>query len=123
MPIIYRHDKGGPLTIEEIDGNFAYLDRRLLALETDGIQSEGIAHIRQDGDIIEIVGTRGTSFGRFMLPRVIPNPRGAWEDDTPYAILDWVQNDRGLYACIVPHRAHVFADDLRSGFWKILMEV
>jgi hypothetical protein len=123
MPIIYRHDKGGPLTIEEIDGNFAYLERRLRTLETDGIRAESIAHIRQVGDVIEIIGTKGTPFGRFALPKVIPTPRGAWETATAYAVLDWVQKDRSLYTCVVPHRSNVFGDDLRAGSWKTLMEI
>jgi len=122
MPIIYRRDKGGPLTIEEVDGNFADLDRRLRLLETDGTQAEGIARIHQEGEILEITGTRGTAFGRFRLPKVIPNPKGAWKTDTPYTILDWVQVGRSLYACVLPHRSGVFADDLRAGSWKILVE-
>jgi len=122
MPIIYRRDKGGPLTIEEVDGNFANLDRRLQHLETAGIQAEGIGRIRQEGEIIEITGTRGTIFGRFILPKVIPNPKGAWQTDTHYALLDWVQREGGLYACVLPHHSRLFADDLRSGYWKILVE-
>jgi hypothetical protein len=122
MPIIYRRDKGGPLTIEEVDGNFADLDRRLRLLETEGIQAEGIGRIRQEGEIIIITGTRGTAFGRLTLPKVIPNPKGAWKTDTAYAVLDWVQRERNLYACVLPHRSALFDEDLRAGYWKILME-
>lgn len=122
MPIIYRRDKDGSLTIEEVDGNFADLDKRLKILETEGIQAEGIGRILQDGDIIEIIGTRGTSFGRFILPKVIPNPKGAWKTDTVYTLLDWVQRERNLYACMAPHRSNLFAEDLQAGYWKILVE-
>jgi hypothetical protein len=122
MPIIYRRDKGGPLTIEEVDGNFADLDRRLRLLETDGIQAEGVARIRQEGETLEITGTRGTAFGRFTLPKVIPTPKGAWKTDAAYTVLDWVQMGRNLYACVLPHRSGIFTDDLRAGSWKILVE-
>jgi hypothetical protein len=36
MGIIYRCEKGAPLTKEEVDGNFRELDQRVQALEPQG---------------------------------------------------------------------------------------
>lgn len=41
MAITYRTEKGSPLTVEEIDGNFRELETRLNTLEEHGEGGEG----------------------------------------------------------------------------------
>lgn len=122
MTLIYRRDKAGPLTIEEVDGNFEDLDRRLQRLETTGIQAEGIARITQNGESLEITGTRGTTFGHFVLPKLIPQPRGPWKASTSYLLMDWVQMGKALYSCVRAHQSISFDEDQRAGYWQVLME-
>ncbi|MCE3230906.1 MAG: hypothetical protein K0R52_834 [Alphaproteobacteria bacterium] len=59
MGIVYRHQKQEPLTIEEMDGNFANLDERVKNLETKPPLAEGIANVAQEGDQLMILGSRG----------------------------------------------------------------
>lgn len=122
MTLIYRRDKAGPLTIEEVDGNFEDLDKRIHILETEGIRAEGIAQILQIGDSLEIKGTRGTVFGRFALPRFIPQARGHWKTGVEYRITDWVQMGKKLYCCREPHLSTAFEDDLKTSYWQLVME-
>jgi hypothetical protein len=121
MPIIYRQTKGAPLLVEEIDGNFAELEQRLKTLETTPILAEGIGKITQAGDHITITGSFGTVFGTFTLPKSLPNPRGEWLTRTAYAMGDWVAVKNQIYACVRAHTSGVFATDLESGIWKVLL--
>lgn len=121
MPIVFRHQKGGPLTIEEVDGNFADLDRRLKVLETEGIQAEGIAVINQIEDKLEIIGTQGSNFGRFEMPKATPQPKGLWQAGVQYLPLDWINIGPKLYACVHAHQSNIFVNDLEAGYWRVLV--
>lgn len=120
MGIIYRHQKQEPLTIEEMDGNFAELDKRLKSLETSPVLAEGIGALKQEGDQVIVQGTLGTIFGRFVLPKIFPNPRGKWEPQIPYSVLDWVQVERGIYSCTVPHTSQNFHAETKN--WVLVFE-
>ncbi len=119
MPIIYRHEKGIPLTAEEVDGNFSELDQRVQQLETKPIMAEGIRSIIQEGDQIVITGTFGTTWGPFILPKCLPRPRGDWQENTPYAIGDWVILDKDSFACM---KAHMSGHAFESEFWKVVVK-
>lgn len=123
MPIIYRRAKSSPLTIEEVDGNFSCLDERLKRLETEGLVGEGIARIDQEGDVLHILGSKGSDLGRFNLPKVFPSPRGNWITETAYLPMDWVQQGRRIYVCVKAHTSSVFATDLEATKWKLVFEV
>jgi len=120
MTIIYRADKGSPLTNDELDGNFQDLSKRLLALETSPIQAEGVGEIRMQEDQMTITGTQGTVFGHFPLPKVIFQPRGSWHTATPYAVYDLVRIKAKLYICQSPHTSTAFQDDKRH--WQLLVD-
>jgi hypothetical protein len=120
MGIIYRHQKKEPLTIEEMDGNFAHLEARVKNLEAKPPLAEGIAAISQEGDQLTILGTFGTVLGKVTLPKAIPNLRGKWQPKTAYRVLDWVQVKQGLYSCMTPHTSTEFEADERN--WVLVFE-
>jgi hypothetical protein len=87
MGTIYRHQKKEPLTVEEMDGNFANLDERVKALETKTPLGEGIAKITQEGDQLTVHGTLGNILGQVRLPKAFPNAKGKWQPQTVYRVL------------------------------------
>jgi hypothetical protein len=121
MGIIYRNKKQEPLTIEEMDGNFANLDERIIALETTPPLAEGIAKITQEGDQLTFLGTFGNPLGKAILPKVFPTPKGKWQADTVYQILDWVQVKQSLYSCVQAHRSGKFGEDKEN--WLLMFEL
>lgn len=121
MGIVYRHQKKEPLTIEEMDENFACLERRIKHLESNPFLPESIATITQEGDRLTFHGTMGTTLGQSILPKAFPNYRSKWEPDIAYRILDWVQFKGGLYSCIQPHTSKDF--ELDQPNWALVFEV
>jgi hypothetical protein len=119
--IVYRHQKGEPLTIEEMDGNFADLDSRLTVLERKPPMGEGIARVSQEGDQLTIHGTFGNELGKAVLPKVFPNPKGKWQPNMTYRVLDWVQVRQGLYSCVKAHTSADFYDD--QAYWVLVFEM
>lgn len=120
MTIIYRADKGAPLTSNELDGNFQDLAERVLALETPPIHAEGIAMIEVQGDQMTITGSKGTVFGHFSLPKVMFQPRGSWRPEMSYAVYDMVRVKAKLYICRNPHTSTEFQNDKR--YWQLLVD-
>ena len=120
MGIMYRHQKGEALTIEEMDGNFANLEGRIKTLETNPASAEGIAGVGQEGDQLMIYGSFGTVLGRVTLPKAFPNPRGKWEPETDYYVLDWVQEKGSVYSCLSPHTSREFEGDKEH--WALVFE-
>ncbi|MCX7338357.1 MAG: hypothetical protein NTX76_03630 [Alphaproteobacteria bacterium] len=120
MPIIYRAIKGAPLTIEEMDENFAQLERRIAILETTPPNAEGIKEVRQAGEQITVMGTSGGVLGVVSLPKFLPVPRGEWQGNTRYFYGDWVTTGRALYFCTAHHMSAVFVE--QKEFWQILLQ-
>jgi hypothetical protein len=121
MSIIYRHQKKEPLTIEEMDGNFATLEKQIKNLESTLPLAESIATIIQEGDRLTFQGSLGTILGQATLPKAFPNYRQKWQPHTAYHVLDWVQLKQSLYACIQPHTSKDFQED--QDFWALVFEV
>lgn len=119
MPIIYRREKGIPLTTLEMDENFSDLDQRIKELETKPILAEGIRSIIQEGDQIVITGTFGTTWGPFVLPKCLPRPRGDWQENTPYAVGDWVIVKRNSFACV---KAHMSSEVFDLECWQLIVK-
>jgi len=71
MTIIYRAEKGSPLSIDEIDGNFRALDKRLKSLEDHPERGEGLGKIDLRDNQITFRGTFGTDFGTFPFPSLL----------------------------------------------------
>ena len=121
MGIVYRHEKKEPLTITEMDGNFAFLDQRLRELETNPALGEGIAKIAQEGDQLTFHGTFGSFLGKVVIPKVFPSYQGKWQEHTSYRVQDWVQMNRRLYSCMEAHISKEFESD--KGFWVLVFEL
>lgn len=109
--LTYRTEKGAPLTIEEMDGNFCDIESRLKLLETHLVSGEGIGKIHTQGDQLHIVGTFGTDFGAFPLPKISLKPRGSWIAQTPYQAFDLVTHERGVYCCSQNHLSTLWEQD------------
>jgi hypothetical protein len=123
MGIIYRHQKKEPLTIEEMDGNFAALEKRIKNLESNPPLSESVAQIIQEGDRLTFQGTFGTVLGQAVLPKAFPNYRQKWQSDTPYYILDWVQFKRAFIAVfsLIPQKTS--RKTKLVGFWYLRFKI
>lgn len=121
MGIVYRHQKNEPLTIEEMDGNFLELEKRIINLESTPPLAEGIAEIMQEGDHLTIKGTFGSVLGKVILPKAFPMPRGHWQPQTTYRVLDWVQLKRNLYSCLFSHTSSEFEKDEKN--WALILEL
>lgn len=121
MGIVYRHQKKEPLTIEEMDGNFANLERRIKNLESKPVLPESIASITQEGDRLTVHGTFGTILGQVTLPKAFPRYRKLWQPNVAYHVLDWVQFKQGLYSCVQPHTSTNFETD--HACWALVFEL
>lgn len=117
--ITYRTDKGAPLTIEEMDGNFRDIESRLKVLETHLEAGEGIGKILVQGETMNILGTFGTDFGTFPLPKASLKLRGPWMSQTPYQTLDLVTQGHGVYCCSQDHLSTLWEQD--SHAWQEIL--
>ena len=121
MSITYRSAKGAPLTAEEIDGNFRELETRLKTLETHPEAGEGIGTIQVQGDQMTLIGTFGTDFGTFTLPKPTLILRGIWLPQTLYKKLDLVTYETSLYSCLKDHTSTLWEQDNR--FWQEILSL
>jgi len=102
MTIVYRADKGSPLTSNEVDGNFHDLDDRVGAVEGDG--AFGLDSITYTGATITFNWSDGTSDGPYALPLAMPSPAGEWMPATSYHALDLVSvATLGLFMVLQDH--------------------
>lgn len=118
--LTYRSEKGSPLTVEEMDGNFRDLDERLKILETHLDTGEGIGKILSQGETAIIIGTHGTELGTFPLPKMTLSPRGTWHPETSYLPLDLVTYQQALYYCLADHISRHWEEDL--SFWQQIVD-
>lgn len=116
MTITYRSEKGSPLTVQEIDGNFKELEQRINTLENHPEVGEGLGKIHVEGDQISFLGTFGTDFGTHSLPKTNLNPCGTWATQMAYKKLDLVTAENALYCCIIGHISTTWPQD--SPCWK-----
>jgi hypothetical protein len=119
MGIVFRQEKGSPLSIEEMDGNFKDLHERVIFLENHPLQAEGIGKIEQEQDLLKITGTFGSNLGTFILPKVLPRLCGMWKEQTMYRQTDWVQKEKNLYVCTHSHQSENFSEDLKKDYWVL----
>ncbi|MFN7709860.1 MAG: hypothetical protein ACK5O7_02705 [Holosporales bacterium] len=121
MPLIYRRDKGIPLTMEELDGNFQFLHDRLALVEQLGQDSGGAPGftIEQQGDVLIFRGADRQTLGQFRIPIPHLSPRGTWQPQTTYAVLDLVHAEGGSYVCKTAHTSTSFAGD--RAHWQPLL--
>ena len=121
MTIIYRAEKGSPLTAQEIDDNFKELETRIATREEQEEVAEGLGKIHVEGDQIHFQGTFGKDFGTFTWPQTTLNPRGAWIRQTPYKKLDLVTFENSLYCCREDHVGTTWDKD--QACWKLILSL
>ncbi|ARN84322.1 hypothetical protein [Candidatus Nucleicultrix amoebiphila] len=121
MPIIYRKDKGSPLSFEELDGNFLDLDKRLRSLECKEVYGEGIATISREGDQLVFKNSLGEKVGQCTLPMPILKATGPWKSDTDYCIHDLISHGQLTLLCIKSHRSSSRFED-HQHCWQTLVE-
>lgn len=68
MPIIYREQKGMPLTVAEMDGNFRDLDERLKKIEERDPRTSSPLAVELEGDILIFKDYLGQVIGKCRLP-------------------------------------------------------
>lgn len=120
MTLIYRAQKGAPLTIEEMDENFKDLDTRLAVLESQESHEGGISQINLEGDELIIQGLHGMTVGRVRLPIPHFQGRGEWEALQDYGIYDLVRHEAALYLCLKAHKSDYF--DQERECWQVLWQ-
>lgn len=76
MVLVLRREKGGPLTSDELDGNFEWLEEKIQALEDIPTQGEGIDQVVQEGSRIRLIGSYGKDFGAFSMHQNLPVCKG-----------------------------------------------
>ncbi len=121
MSIIYRSEKGAPLSAEEIDGNFKELETRLKSLEEHHEVAESLCKIDIHGDQVTFIGAFGTAFGTFALPKATLKPRGPWLTETAYQPLDVVTGEGSLYSCLKEHVSTTWEHD--NKLWQEILSL
>ena len=119
MPVLYRHQKGAPLTADEVDGNFHHLVSRLERLEQKFIQNEFIARVEQEGDQLIIISNLENVLGQVKLPTLKYVLRGHWLPETSYAIQDVVTCKAQTWVC---EHAHTSRAEFDSDHWNLLLD-
>jgi hypothetical protein len=120
MTIIYRAQKGAPLTMEELDGNFKDLDTRLERVEEQAPYEGGISQVILEGDELVIQGPQDTTVGRVRLPMPQFLGRGEWQDHQDYSVYALVRHETALYLCLKAHQSTHF--DQERHYWQLLWQ-
>ena len=120
MTLIYRLQKGCPLTLEEMDDNFRNLHERLKVLEERPAMAETFQDIKVEGEHLTLTSSYGTTYGPFILPTVTFSPQGVWLQNKAYAVYDLVNHGEALYLCIRSHSSKEFTAEKEH--WRLLLE-
>lgn len=119
MAIVYRLEKGSPLTVAEIDNNFRELEMGLRRLEEKAIEPLRGLRFRVEGVqmIIEIEG--GDILQRIDLPVISFKHKGEWVAGDVYVANDIVTKAGGVFICSRSHSATHWEAD--TAYWAVLM--
>lgn len=123
MPIVYRLEKGAPLTVEEVDGNFKELHQRLMSLEqSQGFKQGWGGHVVLEGTDLVFLSPTKDVLNQIPLPLPHFCPRGRWEPQKSYAVYDLVSLGAQAYCCI---KAHQSSDQFMTdhGCWQVIVDV
>lgn len=110
MSIIYRQEKGAPLTAREMDDNFHELEDRIRKLEASHPHQQ-IDSIEMEEDHMAIKDAVGQVMHRIKLPCLGLKPRGNWQRQRAYAVNDLVNRPEGTYICMQSHQPEEFAPE------------
>jgi hypothetical protein len=109
MTITLRVEKGAPLTIAELDGNFTDLDGRLIVVEDGQTSIKSIDEIVQVGNSLVVQYTDSSEDGPFTFEVGITY-RGDWEPSTVYAQNDMVKANGVIYIVLLAHTSDTVFD-------------
>lgn len=105
MSLIYRTEKGAPLSAKELDDNFRQLHGRIKELEN----AERVIHrISASEDHLILKDSAGVEISRVKIPVISLNSRGEWRDDVPYARNDLVTYLGDVMICTHSHGPSTF---------------
>lgn len=122
MSLIYRENKGSPLSVQEIDGNFKFLNQRLELIENGQVIGvDGIDRIEQDGSTVIFYGTSGAQIGSVEIPQGLQF-RGDWQFSTYYNKGDVISYLNSSYVCVISHNssAETIYQDIELERWTVL---
>ena len=108
MSIIYREEKGAPLTAQELDGNFHDLDERIKALERQSPDRK-IHEIKFQGDWVVIYDNAGQVVSQTKMPLISLNPKGQWQETQAYVRNDLIAYQGITYICSKSHSPSAFS--------------
>ena len=121
MPIIYRTDKGGPLILEEMDGNFKTLADQLHALQHQPLLGEKWEKVICKGRDLYFYTDQGQVMGPVEIPLLTWRPCGQWRTQESYAPYDVVQYNMGLYVCQEGYDSSDFSQQEKC--WQLLLRL
>jgi hypothetical protein len=117
MSLIYRMEKGGPLTAQEVDDNFRQLDVRLKDLEQRNPERK-LNHIKLENDHIILYDQAGVEISRAKIPVISLNPRGHWQPYEAYARNDLITYQNVVHLCMRSHKPGDFEEEN----WQLLFK-
>ncbi len=122
MPIIYRNIKGMPLTADELDGNFQFIEEKLDLLESNRGGIEVISKIEQEFNIIKFITNLGRTIGTVNLPIAKFKPKGEWKSGCEYEVGDLVTDGKNkVFSCKSFHKASDFVAE--SANWELFLSM
>lgn len=117
--ITYRLEKGERITKAEYDASLRNLDERVIELETNPVQPNGINNISVTSNLMTITLDDYSTFGPFSIPVPRWHPKGVWQALTLYFALDLIRYNGSLYQVLLTHTSDIVFDeqaDQGSGF-------
>jgi len=104
MTLVYRTEKGAPLTPSEVDGNFHDLDDRVGTIEDNPVEPIAPVSISMTGNSFTMGLSNGETLGPITFTIPMPLWRGNWAPDTNYKEMDFfIPPDGGMGAVMWPH--------------------
>lgn len=119
MTLILRKDKDAPLTVQEMDGNFEHLEKRIDQLEGDTFAAESFSAMQATKEGLLIEGSQGSRFGPLAWPSLF-RARGVWQAGEFYIKGDVVQNGSALYS-LQQDESQEDVFDLEQ--WQVVFEI
>ena len=123
MSIIYRLEKGAPITAAELDGNFKELMTRLEKLEARYVPKViSIEKVELVGSELQFRDAAQTLLGKVTLPLPRFVPRGAWQPQQHYAGYDLASHGPRVYVCMSAHQSATQFQETEAS-WALLIDL
>lgn len=120
MTITLRRIKQAPLSIDELDDNFAELDERLIKLEKLLKQQEPIAEIVQEENTLKFNSSSGQEIGRVIFPPQLLRYKGIFNQNTRYEKGDLIIHKNKVYQAICITTIDM---PFKSEEWNLVLEM